>query len=75
MMRLKLPALVLVCDRTGISDRSDSTIVILQDVGFISVNTKDKIIDRMKVHREKVKKRNELQKLRNKIVLGLYFDG
>lgn len=29
----------------------------------------------MKIHREKVKKRNKLQKLRKEKVLGLYFDG
>lgn len=56
-MRLKLPALAMVCDRTGISDRSAATIAsaILQDVGIISIDTKKNVIDRMKVRREREK--------------------
>ena len=43
-MRLKLPALAMACDRTGISDRSTATIAsaILQDVGIILIDTKKK---------------------------------
>ena len=76
-MRLKLPALAMACDRTGISDRSAATIAsaILQDVGIISVDTKKNVIDRMKVRREREKKRIDLQKVKNKKLLGLYFDG
>lgn len=52
-MRLKLPALAMACDRTGISDRSAATIAsaILQDVGIISIDTKNNVVDRMKVRR------------------------
>lgn len=66
-MRLKLPALSLACDRSGISDRNTATIAsaILQDVGIISVDTKISVVDRMKVRREKEKKGKGLQKLRN----------
>ncbi|KAL4084226.1 hypothetical protein QTP88_028052 [Uroleucon formosanum] len=57
-MRLKLPALAMAYDRTGISDRSAATIAsaILKDV-------------------EKGKKRIDLQKVKNKKLLELYFDG
>lgn len=76
-MRLKLPALAMACDRTGISDRSAATIAsaVLQDVGIISIDTKKNVIDRMKVRRERERKRLDLQKVKNKKILGLYFDG
>jgi len=56
-MRLKLPALAMACDRTGILDRSTATVesAILQDVGIISVDTKKNMIDRMKDRREREK--------------------
>jgi len=76
-MRLKLPALAMACDRTGISNRSAATIAsaILQDVGIISIDTKKNVIDRMKVRRARESKRLDLQKVKNKKILGLYFDG
>ncbi|XP_050527619.1 uncharacterized protein LOC126897791 [Daktulosphaira vitifoliae] len=76
-MRLKLPALALACDRTGISDGSAAKIAsaVLQDIGIISVDNKNSVVDRMKVRRAREKKRLDLQKLENELILGLYFDG
>jgi len=62
-MRLDLSALALACDRTGISDRTAATIAIaiLQDVGIIKTDDKQHVIDRMKIRRERHKKRQDLK--------------
>lgn len=62
-IRLKLSALALACDRTEISDRNAATIAsaILQDFGIISVDNKINVVDRLKVRREREKKRKDLQ--------------
>lgn len=62
-IRFKLSALALACDRTEISDRNAATIAsaILQDFGIISVDNKINVVDRLKVRREREKKRKDLQ--------------
>lgn len=76
-MRLELPALALACDRTGISDRTAATIAsaILQDVGIIKTDDKQHVIDRMKIRRERHKKRQDLKIQTDRQPKSLYFDG
>lgn len=76
-MRLELPALALACDRTGISDRTAATIAsaILQDVGIIKTYDKEHVIDRMKIRRERHKKRQDLKIQTDRQPKNLYFDG
>jgi len=76
-MRLELPALALACDRTGISDRTAATIAsaILQDVGIIKTDDTQHVIDRMKIRRERHKKRQDLKIQTDMQPKSLYFDG
>lgn len=81
-MRIKLPSVASICDRTGVSDRAAATIAsaVLQDVGIISTSDMSKVIDKNKIRRERKKNREELVKksdneLGNRIIKGLYFDG
>ncbi|KAL4104290.1 hypothetical protein QTP88_019593 [Uroleucon formosanum] len=75
--KLELPALALACDRTGISDRTAATIAsaILQDVGIIKTDDKQHVIDRMKIRRERHKKRQDLKIQTDRQPKSLYFDG
>lgn len=79
-MRTPLPNFAKVCDRTGISDRSAAAIAsaVLEDVGLIKNEDKTKVIDRMKVRRQRKNLRSNLQKQSRSEPLkirGLYFDG
>lgn len=84
-MRVKLPSLASACDRTGVSDRAAATVAsaVLQDLGIISDADKTNVIDRMKVRRERKRKRKTFdQKVETETAssleaapIGLYFDG
>lgn len=81
-MRMKLPSVASICDRTGISDRAAATIAsaVLQDVGIVTTSDSSKVIDKNKIRRERKKNREKLAKksdmeLGNAIIKGLYFDG
>lgn len=79
-MTMPLSKLALACDRTGVSDRSAASIAsaVLQDVGIIHKEDTTKVIDRMKVRRQREKNRKKLQKRdmeNTELLQGLYFDG
>ncbi|GBM56069.1 hypothetical protein AVEN_123211-1 [Araneus ventricosus] len=81
-MRLGLPSTFVVGDRFGVSDRAVSAIAssILHDVGLITTNNSDLVVDKNKLRREKAKVRKDLkfQALSETQALplkGLYFDG
>ncbi|GBO35465.1 hypothetical protein AVEN_78269-1 [Araneus ventricosus] len=71
-MRLGLPSTAVVGDRFGVSDRAVVAIAssVLHDVGPITSNNSDLVVDNNKLRREKAL--NEPQVLPLK---GLYFDG
>lgn len=77
-MRVKLPSLASICDRTGVSDRAAASIAsaVLQDVGVISPSDKDMVIDRMKVRRERTRNRDQvISRQSQRLISALYFDG
>ncbi|GBN73108.1 hypothetical protein AVEN_129246-1, partial [Araneus ventricosus] len=54
-IRLGLPSAAVVGDRFGVSDRAVATIAssVLHDVGFITSNNSDLVVDNNKLRREK----------------------
>ncbi|GBM08988.1 hypothetical protein AVEN_94627-1, partial [Araneus ventricosus] len=81
-MRLGLPSTAVVGDRFGVSDRAVDAIAssVLPDVGLITSNNSDLMVDGNKLIREKAKVRKDLefQALSEAQALplkGLYFDG
>ncbi|GBM40418.1 hypothetical protein AVEN_179834-1 [Araneus ventricosus] len=81
-MRLGLPSTPVVGDRCGVSDRAVAAIAssVLHDVGLITSNNSDLVIDENKLRREKAQVRKDLkfQALSEAQALtlkGLYFDG
>ena len=76
-MRIKLPALSETCDGYAISDRSAAAIssAVLQDIGVITNDDKASVIDRSKIRRQRLKKREEAQSNIDNCVNGLFFDG
>lgn len=79
-MRLPLPHLAKEADRYGISDRAAASLAtaVLIDVGFVSKEDQSFVIDKNKVHRERQKLRENLQrgvKQSHKFITGIYFDG
>ena len=76
-MRIKLPALSETCDRYAISDRSAAAIssAVLQDIGVITNEDKARVIDRSKIRRQRLKKREEAQSNVDNCVNGPFFDG
>ncbi|GBM82574.1 hypothetical protein AVEN_20798-1 [Araneus ventricosus] len=81
-MRFGLPSTVVVGVRFGVSDRALAAIAssVLHDVGLITSNNSDLVVDENKLRREKAKVRKGLkfQALREAQALplkGLYFDG
>ncbi|GBM17406.1 hypothetical protein AVEN_119448-1 [Araneus ventricosus] len=81
-MRLGLLSTVVVGDRFGVSDRAVAAIAssVLHDVGLITSDNSDLVVDENKLRREKAKVRKDLkfQALRKAQALplkGLYFDG
>ena len=60
-MRTPLPMTALTCDRAGISDRQAALLAssVLYDVGMISVEEKEKVIDRSKIRRERKQMRKK----------------
>ncbi|GBL77421.1 hypothetical protein AVEN_41822-1 [Araneus ventricosus] len=81
-MRLGLPSTAVVGDMFGISDRTVAAIAlsILHDVGLITSNNSDLVVDKNKLRREKANVRKDLkfQALSGAQALplkGLYFDG
>ena len=76
-VRIKLPALSETCDRYAISDRSAAAIssAVLQDIGVITNDDKASVIDRSKIRRQRLQKREEAQSNVDDCVNGLFFDG
>ncbi|GBL86082.1 hypothetical protein AVEN_238929-1 [Araneus ventricosus] len=81
-MRLGLHSTPVVGDRCGASERAVAAIAssVLHDVGLITSNNSDLVVDENKLRREKVKVRKDLksQALSEAQALtlkGLYFDG
>lgn len=76
--RLKLPHVAKVCDRYGISLRSAAAVTsaVLQDVGLISEENYNLVIDKGKIQRAISKSRVKVANFLDGIDLfGLYFDG
>ncbi|GBN99409.1 hypothetical protein AVEN_228205-1 [Araneus ventricosus] len=79
-MRLGLPSTAVVGDRFGVSDRAVAASSVLHDVGLITSNNSDLVVDENKLRREKAKVRKDLkfQALSEAQALPLkrlYFDG
>ncbi|GBN82295.1 hypothetical protein AVEN_40926-1 [Araneus ventricosus] len=81
-MRLGLPSTAVVGDRYFVLDRAVAAIAssVLPDVGLITSNNSDLVVDENKLRREKAKVRKDLkfQALSEAQALplkGLYFDG
>ncbi|GBN36473.1 hypothetical protein AVEN_230255-1 [Araneus ventricosus] len=81
-VRLGLPSTAVAGDKFGVSDRDVAAIAssILHDVGPITSNKSDLVVDENKLRREKAKVRKDLkfQALSEAQALplkGLYFDG
>ncbi|GBN25694.1 hypothetical protein AVEN_74589-1 [Araneus ventricosus] len=62
-MRLGLPSTVIVGDRFGVSDRAVVAIAssVLHDVGLITSNNSDLVVDENMLRREKAKVRKDLK--------------
>ncbi|GBL98450.1 hypothetical protein AVEN_187774-1 [Araneus ventricosus] len=62
-MRLGLPSTPVVGDRCGVSDRDVAAIAssVLHDVGLITSNNSDLVVDENKLRREKAEVRKELK--------------
>ncbi|GBN94905.1 hypothetical protein AVEN_108429-1 [Araneus ventricosus] len=62
-MRLGLPSTPVVGDRCGVSDRAVAAIAssVLHDVGLITSNNSDLVVDENKLRREKAKVRKDLK--------------
>ncbi|GBN06570.1 hypothetical protein AVEN_13858-1 [Araneus ventricosus] len=77
-MRLGLPSTPVVGDRYGVSDRA-LTSSVLHDVGLLTSNNSDLVVDENKLRREKAKIRKEayqaLSEAQALTLKGLYFDG
>ncbi|GBN94938.1 hypothetical protein AVEN_130743-1 [Araneus ventricosus] len=81
-MRLGLPSTAAVGDRFGVSDRAVAAIAssVLHDVGLITSNNSDLMVDENKLRREKTKVRKDLKfqalsEAQELPLKGLYFDG
>ncbi|GBN33137.1 hypothetical protein AVEN_199541-1 [Araneus ventricosus] len=81
-MRLRLSSTVVVGDRFGVPDRAVLAIAssVLHDVGLITNNNSDLVVDENMLRKEKAKVRKDLkfQPLSEALALrlkGLYFDG
>ena len=79
---LRLDAVALASERTGISDRKAAIIAsaVLEDVGIISDENPSNITDRKKIERARKKSRSAhladaQEEIASKNPLGLYFDG
>ncbi|GBL67301.1 hypothetical protein AVEN_70932-1, partial [Araneus ventricosus] len=62
-MRLGLPSTAVVGDRFGVSNRAVAAIAssVLYDVGLITSNNSDLVVDENKLRREKTKVRKDLK--------------
>ncbi|GBM44646.1 hypothetical protein AVEN_214180-1 [Araneus ventricosus] len=81
-MRLGLLSTAVVGDRFGVSDRAVAAIAlsVLHDVGHITSNNSDLVVDENKLRREKAKVRKDLKfqalsEAQASPLKGLYFDG
>lgn len=79
-LKTALPTLARECDRHGISDRAAAAIAsaVLQDFGLISPDDSQNVIDKSKIRRERMRKRNILQDMQASEggdLRSLYFDG
>lgn len=76
---LELPNVAQECDRFGISDRCAAalTSALLVDIGVVTEDRRELVIDRNKIRRVREKMRNDLiaKKWPKKGIQGLYFDG
>lgn len=62
-MRISLPSMTAICDRTSISDRSVAIIAsfVLQDMNLVPYKNTSNVIDRSKIRRERRKARLKFQ--------------
>lgn len=79
-VRIPLPNLAKEADRYGISDRAAASLAtaVLIDVGFITKENQSFVIDKNKVHRERLNLRKGLQRDMHqspKAIASIYFDG
>ncbi|GBL60564.1 hypothetical protein AVEN_187135-1 [Araneus ventricosus] len=81
-MRLGLPSTPVVGEKCGVSDRAIAAIAssVLHDVGLITSNNSDLVVDENKLRREKVRVRKDLKsqalsEAQELTLKGLYFDG
>lgn len=79
-MRLPLPTVARICDQFGLSDRTAAAVTsaVLQDVGLITDNNTNLVIDRSKVRRARQKNRSDMKTkfiASSTEVKGLFFDG
>ena len=79
-VRVPLPNLAKEADRYGVSDRAAASLAtaVLIDLGIVSKEDQSFVIDKNKVHRERVKLRKFLQTNVQKScesITGIYFDG
>ncbi|GBO46695.1 hypothetical protein AVEN_43874-1 [Araneus ventricosus] len=81
-MRLGLPSTPVVGEKCGVSDRAVAAIAssVLHDVGLITSNNSDLVVDENKLRREKVRVRKDLKsqalsEAQELTLKGLYFDG
>ncbi|GBM91947.1 hypothetical protein AVEN_172176-1 [Araneus ventricosus] len=81
-MRLGLPSTPVVGEKCGVSDRAVAAIAssVLHDVGLITGNNSDLVVDENKLRREKVRVRKDLKsqalsEAQELTLKGLYFDG
>ncbi|GBM23506.1 hypothetical protein AVEN_153083-1 [Araneus ventricosus] len=81
-MRLGLPSTPVVREKCGVSDRAVAAIasIVLHDVGLITSNISDLVVDENKLRREKVRVRKDLKsqaliEAQELTLKGLYFDG
>lgn len=79
-MRTPLPNLAKEADRYGISDRAAASLAtaVLIDVGFITKDNQSFVVDKSKVHRERLNLRKNLQRDMHQstnAITSIYFDG
>lgn len=75
---LTLPTVAKVCDRYGLSTRSAAAVAsaVLVDVGMVSSEDLNLVIDKNKIHRAVSKSRTQASKDIDKIIIkSIYFDG
>lgn len=74
---LKLENSAIICDRYKIENGAASALstAVLQDVGLITPNNRNLVIDRKKIWRARVKNRKRMSDTKIGDIRALYFDG